>query len=188
MKWIGKRISFIDDKSKTTIVIYPQDAPIMKALMGAWMAMWLVIGGIVIWSFTVFELTNQEVIILVIFLSFWFYYAIQVIRSWAWLMWGKELIKIDQVAFTYKKSVRNYGKASAYYIENIKEMKMNMPKENSFQGAWEKSAWSKGGERFDFEYMGKIIRFGRKLDHKDADLLFKLITKRVESFQRKSKG
>lgn len=188
MKWIGTRVSFVDEKTKTTIVIYPQDAPIMKALMGAWMAMWLVIGAIVIWSFTVFELTNQEVIILVIFLSFWFYYSVQVIRSWFWLMWGKELLKIDGVALTYKRSVRKYGKAHTYYIENIKEMKMNMPKENSFQSAWEKSVWSKGGERLEFEYMGKLVRFGKKLEAKDADLLFKLVTKKVENFQRKSKG
>lgn len=187
MKWIGKRISFVDDKTKTTIVIYPEEATFLKGLMGAWMFMWLIAGATVIWSFTAFDFTDQEVIILVVFLSFWFYYSIRVVSSWSWLMWGKELIKIDKVAITYKKSIRKYGKAIPYYIENVKEMRMDVPNDNSLQSVWEKSIWTKGGERFEFDYMGKIIRFGKKLNRKDAELLFKLMTKRVEGYQKSLK-
>ena len=42
MKWIGQRVSFVDDKGWTTIVIYPEKKPIVTGLMGAWVAMWLV--------------------------------------------------------------------------------------------------------------------------------------------------
>jgi hypothetical protein len=51
----------------------------------------------------------------------------------------------------------------------------------------EQSPWVKGGERIDFQYFGKTIRFGRKLNQKDTELLFKLITKRIEERLRKSK-
>lgn len=187
MKWIGERISFVDDKQKTTVVIYPESTSFVKAVMGAWVAMWLSVGFTVIWYLNVMNTTDQELIILVVFLVFWAYYAFRVGRSYLWLLWGKELIKIDEVSLTYKKSIRKYGRAVPYFLENIRKMRVYQPKERSIQAAWEKSPWVAGGERLEFDYMGKVIRFGRKLKEKDTELLFKLITKRLDERLRKLK-
>ena len=187
MKWIGKRISFVDDKSKTTIVIHPKDIGWLKPLMGAWVSMWLTLGAIVIWAFINVPMTEQESIIIIIFLGFWVYFAFKVIKSWFWLMWGKELIKIDEANLQYKKSIRKYGKAKSFLLENISKMTMHKQEEKSFQTAWEKSPWVIGGERIEFDYVGKVVKMGRKLDQKDAELLFKLLTKRVETQVRKNK-
>ena len=185
MKWIGERISFIDDKIKTTLVIYPENVTWVKGVMGAWVGMWLAIGYTVIWSFFKLNLTDQENIIIVIFLIFWSYYAVKVLRSFLWLLWGKELIMIDELALSYKKSIRGYGKLTPYYIENISNLRVFNPKENSIQTVWEKSPWVKGGERIEFDYMGKVVRFGRKLKEKDTVLLYKLISKRLLERLRK---
>lgn len=185
MKWIGNRISFVDDKKKTTIVIDQEPTFWVNGLMGAWVAMWMTIGAIVIWAMLTLELTNQEFIILVVFMSFWFYYATKVVRSFLWLMWGKESIKIDEVALIYKKSIRNYGRAVPYYLENIQKIRMSIPKENSIQNVWESSPWVRGGERIEFDYMGKVIRFGRKLKQEEAERLFKLVTKKVDDRLKK---
>lgn len=185
MKWIGERISFIDTKQKTTCVIYPERKPVVTALMGAWVAMWLVIGGVMTWSYFTFKMTNQEEIILFVFMVFWTYYAVRVTRSFFWLMWGNEFLKVDETAFTVKRSIRGYGKAIPYYLENIKKMRMSVPKENSLQSVWESSPWVKGGERLEFDYLGKTIRFGRKVEEKDAKLLFNLLTKRIEEQLRR---
>lgn len=187
MKWIGERISFVDDKNKTTIVIYPESKAMIKGLMGAWVSMWWTIGAIVVWSFFNFKLTEQEQLIIYIFMAFWVYYAIRVTRSFMWLMWGKELIKIDEAALIYKRSIRNYGKAIPYYHENIKKMSQSHPEANSIQSAWESSPWTQGGERLEFQYLGKMVRFGRKISEKDSKLLFNLITKRIEDQLRKRK-
>jgi hypothetical protein len=103
-------------------------------------------------------------------------------------MWGKELVKIDEAAFYYKKSVRNFGKSTPYYLENIKKIELLQPKERSIQTVWEASPWIRGGERIEFEYLGKVIRFGRKLEEKEAKLLFNLVTKRIEERMRKIKN
>lgn len=187
MKWIGERISFVDEKIRTTIVINPQNIGWVKAVMGAWVGMWFAIGVVVIVSFKAFVLTQQEQIILYIFLAFWAYFAYKVISSWVWLMWGKELIKIDETTFSYKRSIRKYGKANVYLLENISKIRLFQPKENSIQAVWEKSPWIKGGERIEFDYQGKVVKLGRKLNEKDSDLLYKLITKRVEEKLRKLK-
>jgi hypothetical protein len=180
MKWIGKRISFVEDKHRTTIVIYPEDKTWIKALMGAWVAMWLVIGAATVGSFFMFNLPQQQQLILIVFIVFWSYYAIKVIRSFAWLMWGRELIKIDEIAVHYKKSTRGYGKSIPYYLENIKKIAISIPEERSIQHAWEISPWIRGGERIEFEYLQKTIRIGRKIEEKEAKLLFNLLTKKIE--------
>lgn len=186
MKWIGERTSFVDSGNKTTIIISPENIAWIKAAMGAWFCMWLSIGGIMFWSLTL-KLTEQELIIVVVFLTFWAYYAWRVGRQFFWLLWGKENLKIDETALTIKNSLGKYGKATPYYIENIKKIKIQELKENSFQAIWEASPWVRGGERIEFEYMGNVIRFGRKLNEKDVKILFNLVTKRLEEQLRKKK-
>ena len=142
MKWIGKRVSFVDDKQKTTIVIYPESNVLIKGIIGAWVAMWMTIGATIIWSYFSLKLTNQENIIIYIFMTFWVYYAVKVFRSFAWLMWGKELIKIDETALFYKKSVKKYGKSVPYYFENIQKMSLFIPRDKSLQASWEAPPWA----------------------------------------------
>ena len=185
MKWIGERISFRDGKQKTTILIEPERNFLITGLMGAWLAMWMSIGAIVIWAFFTLKLNEQEKIALVVFMSFWIYFALRISRSFFWLLWGKESIKIDETALYYKRSVRGYGRSTPYYLENIRKIRMFTPKEKPFQAAWEASPWIRGGERLEFDYMHKVIRFARKLNEKDAKMLYQLITKKVEERLKK---
>lgn len=185
MKWIGERVSVLDDKKKTTVVIYPEKKPLYTALMGAWVAMWFAIGITVVWAFFNLTLTDQEKVILFVFMTFWSYYAFRITRVFFWLLWGNELLKVDETAFFIKKSIRGYGRAVPYYLENIRNMSVTVPEEGSLQTVWESSPWVKGGERIDFEYLGKPIRFGRKLNEKEAKLLFNLISKRIHDHLKK---
>lgn len=180
MKMIGTRISFNDSKNKLTIVIEPEKNVLINSLMGAWLSMWLTIGITVFWSINSLKLKEQELIILYIFLVFWAYYAIKVSRSFLWLLFGKELIKIDEISLTIKKSIKKYGRSTPFYFENIKNFKFEIPDSSSIQAIWESSPWVNGGERFSFEYFGKNVRFGRKLEEKDAQLLNNLITKKIK--------
>lgn len=88
---------------------------------------------------------------------------------------------------TIKPSIKHYGKAKEYYLENIKKIRLTIPKERSLQASWENSPWVRGGERIEFDYQGKLIRFGRKLDPQDAKLLFQVITKRIEDQLKRKK-
>ena len=185
MKWIGERISFVDEKIKTTIIIEPERNFWINGLMGAWLAMWFAIGVIVIWTLFKLNLKKQELIILFVFLSFWMYYAVKVTRSFFWLLYGKELIKIDETSFHFKKSIKSYGKSIPFYFENIKNLSLRIPEKNSLQAVWESSPWVNGGERLFFEYFGKEFGFGRKLNDKDAKLLYNLVTKRIVERNRK---
>ncbi|MBU2020263.1 MAG: hypothetical protein KJ941_11515 [Bacteroidetes bacterium] len=185
MKWIGERISFHEKNDISTFVIYPERKAWALSLMGAWCAMWLTIGIVMTWAFFTLKLTESEQIIVVVFMSFWLYYAQRVGRSFLWMLWGKEMLKINLTELTYKKAIRSYGKAQPYFHENISKIRLSIPEENSIQSVWENSPWVVGGERIEFDYLGKVIRLGRKINEKDAKLLFQILVKRVETFQRK---
>jgi len=187
MKWIGERISYVDKDNKTTFVILPNNVGWHKSLIGAWFCMWIVIGATIGWSFTAFSFTQQEQIILVIFLVFWFYYFLRVGRSFFWLLYGKELLKVDQISLVIKNSTKGYGKAKEFYLENIEKIRVSIPKPNSIQSIWENSSWIRGGERLEFDYRGKTIRFGRKLTEQESKLLFQVLTKRVEDHLRRKR-
>ena len=185
MKWIGNRISYLDEQGKTTFIITPEQVGMIKALMGAWVFMWFAIGVTIGWSYFTFTFSEQEKIILGIFMVFWLYYFIRVGRTFLWILYGREYIKVDKISLTIKTSIRTYGRAKEYYLENIKKVRVSVPKENSFQAAWENSPWIRGGERIEFDYLGKTIRFGRKLNQQDSKLLFQILTKRIEDQLKK---
>lgn len=187
MKWLSERISFNEDNQKVTFVIYPENKGWIKSLMGAWFAMWIAIGVTISWALLTLKMTENERVFLYVFMAFWLYYALKVGRSFFWTLWGKELIKINETSFTYKKSIKNYGKATPYYLENIKKIRTFQPKDRSLQSVWEASPWVRGGERLEFDYMGKVIRFGRKLEEKEQKLFFNLLTKKIDEKLRKLK-
>ena len=111
MKWIGNRISYLDDQNKTTFIITPEQVGVVKALMGAWFFMWFAIGVTITWSYFVFVFSQQEKLILGVFMVFWLYYFVRVGRTFLWILYGKEYIKVDKISLTIKTSIRNYGKA-----------------------------------------------------------------------------
>jgi hypothetical protein len=187
MKWIGTRISYVDKDNKTTFIIQPEHPAITKALIGAWFCMWIAIGAVVTWYWATHPMKKELQLILLVFMIFWLYYFIRVGRSFFWLMWGKEMLKIDKISLTVKNSIKGYGKAKEFYLENIDKIRVSVPEKNSFQTAWENSPWIRGGERIEFDYMGKTVRFGRKLDEKESKLLFQVVTKRIEDHLRKKK-
>lgn len=184
MKTISDRISFNDAKDKTTIVILPPQLGWKTKMISVWLLLWYSVGIYI--TYQLFQpLPQQEAIILLVFLSFWLYFAFKVTKTFLWLTMGKEFIRINETSVSIKKSIRGYGKANPYYLENITKIRVAEEKENSFQSQFEKSAWVMGSEKIEFDHLGKTIKIGRKLDQKETKLLFGVLTKRIEQYLRK---
>ena len=184
MKWIGERINFVDQKDKLTIVILPPRVGFQRYLMLIWMAFWLFVGVVVMLQFFQ-EYTQKEKLVLFIFMSFWIYFAVRVGRSLLYLFFGREFVKVDENALYVKQATGRYGSSYQYFLENISKFQLVSVKENSFQSTYENAPWVRGTNKLQFEYMGKTRSFGRKLSEKDAEILFKLITKRIEQYLRR---
>lgn len=184
MKWIGERISFKDHKDSISFVIYPPQVGFKKNLVLIWFVLWLLIGGYVTAQFF-YEYSDQEKIALFIFMSFWLYFAVRVFKTLLYLFKGREFVKLDDTALRIKKATGQYGKARQYFLENLTKLKVVEMKSTSFQKIFEDSVWVKGTDRIQFEYMGKNFSFGRKLDEKDAKMVFQILTKRINKHLRK---
>lgn len=187
MKWIGEQISFHEEGNISSFVIFPRKKTWLISLMGAWSAMWLTIGITMIWAYFALSLTQTEKIIVVVFLSFWLFYAYQILRAFTWMMGGKEMLRFTPERMIYKRSYYGYGKAHPIFYENIDKITLHLPSEKSIQQAWENAPWTVGGERLEFKQIGKTFKLGRKLNEKDAQTLYQMITKRVEQAQRRAK-
>lgn len=174
-------MSFSTKNDITTIVILPERNVWVNAIMGMWLAMWYTIGIIVFWSLFNFQLKQQEKLILYIFFPFWAYYAFKVSKSFLWLLYGKELLKLDEVGISLKKSLLTFGEASPFYFENIKSINYSIPVKSSFQAVWEASPWVTDGERITFEYFDRPIRFGRKLNEKESAEIVNIINRKIKS-------
>lgn len=186
MKWIGERISFVDQKDKATFVIYPPKIGWKLYLIYLWIALWLVIGGIV-FAQLFMDYSENEKIILFVFLSFWVYFAVRVIRTSLYLTFGREYIRLDESGLHIKIARGKYGKSKRYFLENIAKIRREELKETSIQATYESSPWVMGSNRIQFDYLGKVISFGKKLSDKDAKMLFNILVKRIESHLRKAK-
>lgn len=184
MKWIGERISFVDQKDKITCIIYPPNLGAKLYVLMGWVVLWLAIGGYVI-SQLFLDYSDKERLVLIIFLAFWLYFAVRVIRTVLYQQRGREFLKLDQQALHIKKSTGKYGKSVQYFIDNISGFERVELKDDSLGGVFESSFWVRGSNRIQFEYFGKTVSFGRKLNEKDAALLHKLLLKRMEQNLRK---
>jgi hypothetical protein len=189
MKWISERISVKKHANFTTIVISPTKNFWTTLLLGSWLSMWFVIGVLVISSFYMFDLKNQEKIILWIFLSFWVFYFLRIGRTFLWIHYGQELIKLGEFSVDYKRSIFKYGKAHIIFHENISGFSSHFPKENSFEAVWESSPWISGGERIFLETKLKTYKIGRKLTVQETHSLIdtmKIHVKKRKAFLEKN--
>lgn len=184
MKWIGNRVSLVESNDLTTIVIYPEQSTWKSILLYAWFSMWSAI-GVLVFLQLFYDYSREEKLVLFVFLMFWAYFFVRIGRGVLWQAKGKELMKINDVAFVLKRSVFGYGKAKEYFFENIKKISVHEPKLNSFEEFFQNSYFVVGGERLVFTYAGNEIKFARKLNDKDTKLLFQFITKQIETRMRK---
>lgn len=186
MKWIGNRITFVDNQDSVSFVIYPPKLGWKKHLVLAWFVLFFGIGVYISTRFFL-DFSKEEKLVLFIFMAFWLYFTIRVFRTLLYLYFGREYIKLDKTSLRVKTATGEYGKAKQFFIENVSKFKMESLKDSSFQKVYDDSPWVKGTPRINFEYYEKKYSFGRKLENKDAEMLYKILTKRIEKFIRAKK-
>ncbi|MCB0478941.1 MAG: hypothetical protein KDC84_12290 [Crocinitomicaceae bacterium] len=187
MKKIGERITFEDQKGFTTIVIAPASVDWKNAMLFGWVIAWTYVGVYIAYNFIAGLFSDDQQIYFAAFMVFWFYFEFRSIKSLLWIKYGKELIKIDEEYLVFKKSIKSYGKANKFFLENIKKFEEIENNDSKWIKAFENSYWELGKETMQFEVMGKKVKFGRKLNEQDVKLLFKVIEKRLNQKLKRKK-
>jgi len=197
-KMIGDRISTLAQKEITSIIIYPKRTRWKEALLFAWTIgfsiagfymIYLLFGGLETIDNSGLkgdpkEILRNQKIYVGVFVGFWIYFEYKVVKGLLWVVFGKELVRITKDTIQIKNSILTYGKLNKYFFENIKNMDLVKHERLSFGFDYENAFWRKGTDSIIFEYRGKSVSFGRKINEKDSKLLFRFI---VDQMKKKSK-
>jgi len=200
-KWIGDRISTFTNKDYTSIIIYPKRERWKEALLLAWVIGFTFVGFYMIYLLLFGldlidnsalngdpqEVLRNQKIYVTVFIGFWVYFEYKVVYGLLWLLFGKELIRIDSEKLSLKNSIFSFGKAKKYFNDNIKKIELIEQKPFSFGFDYENAFWRKGTDSLLFEYLNKTIPFGKKLNEKEANLLMRFMVDRVKKYSKSKK-
>lgn len=178
VKYINDRLSYVNQKEELTIVILSDKNDGKTALLFAWLLCWTLIGGSIIYYLIFSDLIKQTKLYLFVFLIFWIYFEILVIKGYRWRKYGKELIRINRDGFQIKNDVNGYGKLHVYFLENITIPEM-IHRRNSLLSEFDSSYWNRAGDTIKFYYQGKAIKFGKDLSYNEVSKLLKLIHQKI---------
>lgn len=174
MEFISERISVERGPGTMSVVITARLSSMQRALLLAWATAWTFCG-----AYFVYELVETDKPDLrkglIIMLAFWAYFAFGVVRTLLWRLKGFELWRIKDGTFTVKHSVLRYGKATDYFIANMKGFGTLNIDMDSWKWQLNDSFWTRGAERIGFEHLGKKIAIGRGITEAEARDLSKVV-------------
>jgi len=172
MKVVGERISILKNDQLLSIVILPGlDKKRLFAIF-LWLMAWTVCGIIVFINY--FKTTDQNIkLFIIVYLSFWFYFEFNIVRSFIWKRSGKEKIWIQDGILYYQRELNKKGKINEFNIGLVSPVEIIELSPTRFSDTIMQSFWIKGGERLEFVSQGKHILFGMQLSNEEARIIKK---------------
>ena len=180
VKYINNRISYLDSPDELTIVMLSKKNDLNTALLFAWLICWSLIGLVMFYYLFVSDFSREYKLYIFIFLIFWLYFEIIVMKGFLWRKSGKELIRINKDGFQIKNDINGYGKLRTYFLENISNLKPVEIKRTSILKELDASYWNLGGDRLMFNYINKQVKFAKELEEKDTLKILKLIKSKLK--------
>ncbi|MBL7932557.1 MAG: hypothetical protein JNL60_11680 [Bacteroidia bacterium] len=177
MKVIGDRISILKKEDLLSIVILPITNKGKLWLMFAWLLAWSICGVIVFANY--FQLTNQDAkLFIIIYLAFWIYFEVTIIRAYIWKKYGKEKLWIQDGILHYQREVNKKGKIREFNLSLLSKLNLIELRATRFADTVAQSFWYKGGERLEFQSQATTIRLGMQITDEEA----KTIMREVNQF------
>lgn len=170
----GAKVSIEQTDEGTIITINPEIAPWQQFALGAWVVIWLICGMFIGLSLLK-GVTSDEQIFYLVFLGFWGYFLFYAVRSLIWNKIGREYVRIGAENLAYKRAFGEYGKVSTYDLETVKHLGKLNYEDKTWAKVYHDAFWTVGGEQIGFEYFGKKIAFGFKLNEKQVNEILKRI-------------
>jgi hypothetical protein len=171
MKLLGERISMVKKENLLSIVILANNSKGKLAAMFLWLLAWSVCGLIVMINY--FQITDEKAkLFMIVYLSFWAYFEVSILRAFIWRKYGKEKIWIKQGLFCYQREVNGRGKIREFNPELIREFKILDVRATNLIDSLNQSFWVRGGERLELMHQAKTLRFGMQISDEQARNVF----------------
>ena len=170
MQFIGTRISIIEKENALSVVILSYRSKLKNLLVVAWMLLFSVCGILAIIEFRAAGERDRKIFWLV-FISFWIYFELVVLKAFLWRLRGKEKIIFSKDSVRVKRDVTGFEKYKEYRAEQIANWRRIERDPSSLVNSYENAYWYVGGERVGFNYYGKEIRIGSQLNQEETGQL-----------------
>ncbi len=172
MKVIGERISILKKDDLVSVVILPDKEKRKLLLLFIWLLAWSLCGIIVLANY--FQLTEQKAkLFIIVYLSFWAYFELRIIRVFMWRRSGKEKLWIQNGILHYQREINGRGKVREFNLGLVSKFHMLELSRTSWADNINQSFWIKGGERLEFTTQAKTIRLGMQLTDEEARAVLK---------------
>lgn len=182
IKAISPRASYVEKEDELSIVISSATDRKKARNIGIIMSLWL-IGGIAIGiNYFRIEDHNTKVFILV-WLAFWFYFSYVIGKAFFWQWNGKELVKVRDGKLIYKKDVSGRGFVLDYKISEMKNIRKYGEKTPGWLQTFGGDYWSVDCDSIAFDYEGKEVPLGYKLNEKEQEQILKLLKKGIAEYK-----
>src|ERR1035437_9814735 len=146
MQLIGDRISILDKENGLSIVILSYRNSFKNILIIAWMITFSICGVLAISEFRL-ALERDRKIFWLVFISFWVYFELVVLKAFLWRLKGKEKIIISKDVVKIKKEFSGFERYKEYRVEQISNWKRVPRDANSLVNSYENAYWFVGAER-----------------------------------------
>jgi hypothetical protein len=181
--YIGKRISYQEDTEKLSIIVLGKEEGNRPTLRLLWLFAWLLIGFFITQELKKLSPDDELRIVLFVFMGFWAYYLLRVLRALYWQWKGRESILVKSEQCMMKEAFGTLGKAFDFHTSNLSPMKIR-EKDSGFFALFEDSFWSVGKGELEFQVNGRTYYFGKRLTEKDRGALMRLFNKKLKTFQK----
>ena len=180
MEFQGNRISILNKENSLSVVIFSNRNRLKNILMLLWILTFTICGLMAIPEYTHAQDRDRKIFWLV-FLSFWIYFELVVLKAFLWRLKGKEKVLLSQDVVRLKREVFGVERFKEYRVDQITNWKLIEPNASSLVNSYENAYWFIGGERISFDYYGREIRIGIQLANEEANELLAKIKHYLKS-------
>lgn len=180
---LSERTSYLETEDRLSIVVSAKSDGQRAMLRWFWSVAWIFIGGYVFYELRNSGLEKEVKLVLNVFLVFWFYYLVRIVRTLFWQLKGEERLLLKEDGLTLKDAFGEWGKAVSYHVDNVSPMQAR-EKDLSWRSLFEDSFWALGLGSAQFQVEGKMLSFGRELDDKERNALIRLFNKKLKQLKR----
>ncbi len=170
MQLIGDRISILEKEKELSIVILSYRHPFKNILIISWMLLFTFCGVLAFREF-IGAVEHDRRIFWMVFIGFWVYFEVSVLKACLWRWRGKEKILMSPGILKIKREVSGLESYKEYRMEQTGNWKRIIPDNRSISGFYENAYWFVGGERISFDFQGQEIGLGLQLKDEDVNEL-----------------
>ncbi|MCC7302830.1 MAG: hypothetical protein IT233_09320 [Bacteroidia bacterium] len=183
MKFIGRKISYLEKPEECSIVISSSPDKKQGYFRMIWFLLWTACGIVAISFFPAVTVREQKVMLFV-FLGFWLYFEWKSLQLFLWKWKGREVIKIRPDGLRVGERTYGKGKALLFRYDGFREIKKVVQNRSSPLNILRAVDLFARNGTITLNYFGKEYSFGYDLAENETAELYSLLRREIRKYKK----